>query len=120
MNQFSGLDPKWSGYSNFSDEQQIEDEHRRRQWRNEWHSRFEESGVSEHVQTLRDKGDLSGSIEWYQKQKNALPHELKVMNSLIRHLDELGKFWHSISPSERAALEQLWTQMKEKGEPNVR
>ena len=114
-NQFSSLDPKWSSEPSYSDEQQIEDEHRRRQWRNEWQSRFKESALSEQVQELRQKGDLLGSIAWYQKHNTNLPHELKVLNSLIRHLDELGKFWHSLSPSERAVLEQLWTQMKEKG-----
>ncbi len=119
LNTPTALDPKWSIELTPADEHKIEDDFRRRQWKAEWQTYFAESSLSEQVQELRQKGDFTGTIAWYQRQKASLPHELKVIDSLTRHLDELGKFWHSLSPSERATLEQMWTQMKEKGEKHV-
>jgi hypothetical protein len=111
-----GLDPKWTVERQTTSEQQIEDEHRRRQWKTEWKTLCSSRTITEEVHDLRAAGDFESIFNWYGQAQKELPHDLKVIGSLIDHLEELSKYWRHLSDNERISLEKKWMLMQKKSD----
>ncbi len=108
----TSLDSMWTDRVEPQSEQEIEDEHRRRLWLNEWEQVYGQRDLQEQVSVMRESGDIEATIIWYEDQSQPLPSDVKGVRALVSALSELSPHWSSLKPKERAHLEMMWREMK--------
>ena len=110
-NRLHPLDLRWSDQSDAKSEQDIEDEQRRRHWREERDKLFNQRGSYDELIELREHGELTEVIKRLEAQGGKIPPNLLALRNAKIAIQELERHWSSLYPAERSLLEMSWAKL---------